>query len=92
MFSVPYTGDGWRIKAYVCFILSTRSVQFRTWYSATGLSPTDAVINMQCIGKAKHGVNIWLSTGRPAWVLNIVLMTIELQMQSVERLEAAARV
>ena len=81
MIITPYTRDAWRVKAYLCFILSAWWVQSWAWYSVTGLLLTDAVLNMRYAEKAKHGIKIWRTIRCPIWLASIVLMAAGLVMQ-----------
>ena len=81
MIITPYTRDAWRVKAYLCFILSAWWVQSWAWYSVTGLLLTDAVINMRYVEKAEHGMKIWRTIRCPIWIVSIVFMAAGLVMQ-----------
>ena len=81
MVIAPYTRDAWRVKAYICFIVSAWWVQSWAWYSISGLLLTDAVINMQYTEKAKHGIKIWRSIRCPVWTASVALMAAGLVMQ-----------
>lgn len=81
MIITPYTRNPWRVKAYLCIILSAWWVQSWAWYSVTGLLLTDAVINMGYAEKAKHGMKIWRETRCPIWIASNVLMAAGLVMQ-----------
>ena len=83
MIITPYTQAAWRVKAYLCFILSAWWVQSWAWYSITGLLLTDAVINMGYGEKAAHGMKIWRTVRCPIWVAGVVLMAAGLVMQFI---------
>ena len=81
MIIIPYTRSSWRVKAYLCFILSAWWVQSWAWYSISGLLLTDVVINMQYMEKAKMGLKIWRSMRLPTWIAFICLMGAGLVLQ-----------
>lgn len=81
MVIIPHTRDAWRIKAYICFIITAWWVQSWAWYSITGLLLVDAVMNMGYMDKAKQGVTVWRSKRCPTWVPCVLMMTAGLAMQ-----------
>lgn len=81
MLITPYTRNAWRVKAYLCIILSAWWVQSWAWYTVSGLLLTDAVINMQYVEKAKRGIKMWRSIRCPVLVASFVLMAAGLVMQ-----------
>ena len=81
MVIIPYTRNSWRIKAYICFIVTAWWVQSWAWFSITGLLFADAVMNMRFKERSKRGIKIWRSIRCPTWIPAVLLMAAGLVMQ-----------
>ena len=81
MIIIPCTRPPWRVKAYLCFIISAWWVQSWAWYSISGLLLTDAVVNMRYIEKAKRRLRIWRFMRLPIWILFVSIMAAGLALQ-----------
>jgi len=80
MIIVPYTRNSWRVKAYLCFIVTAWWVQSWAWYSITGLLLADMVMNMQYKERSKRGIRVWRGLRCPAWIPCLIVMAAGLVM------------
>ena len=75
MVIIPYTRNRWRVEAAIIFILTAWWVQSWAWYTITGLTLADAVMNMDFKARARHGVPIWRTRLRcPLWIICVFFM------------------
>ena len=81
MIIIPYTRPPWRVKAYLCIIISAWWVQSWAWYSISGLLLTDAVVNMRYMEKAKRSLRIWRFMRLPTWIFFVLVMAAGLVLQ-----------
>ena len=84
MVIIPWTRPRWRVQMAFAFVITAWWVQSWGWFTITGLTICDMVMNMDFKTKAKQGVPIW-GTGRrlPYWIPTGAVLLAGLIMQYV---------